>query len=115
MLGKDGKPSELTRGDLIQVDWVDISEDSTGNPDEAELAFRTSYGLFWKKDVSKFGGLPVVVTTTTMDPAELTSVSGYCIYPESCIIRIKIIKKARRQRGRGNSNPHNRSAEGKKA
>lgn len=97
MAKKDERPPE--RGDLVQVEWVDIYEDPTGDPDDAELAFRTSIGYFWKKGGSKYGP-PVTVTTTTIDDDKETvsgtSTSGFCVYPDSCIIRLKIIKRAHR-------------------
>ena len=84
---------EPERGDLIQVDWVDIVEDPVGDPADAELRRRTSYGLFW--DRRDDAGVSVLVTTTTMDPDD-SSQQGYCIYPSACVTRIKIIKRKRR-------------------
>ena len=85
----------LARGDLIQIEWVDIFEDAGGNPDEAKLYKRISYGLFWTK--RQDDGVSVVVTTTTLDEAD-HSQQGYCIYPEACIRSLKIIKRARRKK-----------------
>lgn len=83
------------RGDLVCVSWVDIAEDSVGNPDEAALARRTSYGLFWGK--SEDEGIPVYVTTTTIDSDDAAH-SGWCCYPISCVVKLTIIKRARRRK-----------------
>src|SRR5260221_8060048 len=40
------EPAE--QGDLIQVTWLDIVENPTGNPDNAMPAVRVSFGLFWE-------------------------------------------------------------------
>lgn len=82
------------RGDLIEIRWVDILEDPTGDPDEAELCSRTSYALFWSKCQSK--GIDCIVTTTTRDH-EATQQQGFCIYPSACVVAMKIIKKSRRK------------------
>lgn len=89
------KPEELIRGDLIEVHWLDIFEDSVGNPDEAEVAPRISVGYFWERKETK--GVRVFVTTTTID-REDTSQNGYCAYPEVVITRIKSIRRKRRPR-----------------
>lgn len=83
------------KGDLVRIEWIDIFEDSIGNPEKAELARRTSFGLFWgnKNDA----GVECVVTTTTIDKDDHI-VSGYCIYPLSCVTKLTIIKRARRPR-----------------
>jgi hypothetical protein len=86
--------SDPERGDLIQVDWVDIFEDPAGDPHSAELLRRTSFGLFW--DRRDDDGIPVLVTTTTLDPHD-SGQQGYCIYPSACVTRIKVIKRKRRQ------------------
>lgn len=81
------------------MEWVDIYEDATGNPDTAKLARRTSYGLFWgKRDDA---GIPVIVTTTTLD-ADGPSQQGFCIYPEACVRGLKVIKRAQKKRGKTN-------------
>ena len=84
-----------SRGDLVEVTWVDIYEDATGNPDTAKLARRITYGLFWEERLD--GDVPVLVTTTTLDkdgPAQ----QGYCIYPRACVVSLKVIKRARRRK-----------------
>lgn len=88
---------EMLRGDIIQIDWVDIHEDPTGNPDKADLAKRRSWGQFWgfKKD----RGLDCLVTTSTMEmDATGYDQSGFCIYPIDCILDAIILKKVRRKR-----------------
>lgn len=84
---------EMIRGDLIQVDWVDIYEDVTGDPDEATLAKRSSFGLYWGS-LQKHGVQGIVTTTTLDDDTEKQN--GFCAYPLGCIVGITIIKKKRR-------------------
>lgn len=83
----------MLRGDLIQVDWVDICEDVTGDPDKAAFSRRTSYGIFWGAISSH--GVPGIATTTTLDDEDLKE-NGYCAYPLGCILGITIIKKGPR-------------------
>jgi hypothetical protein len=87
----------LQRGDLIRVEWVDIAEEPSGNPATAQLARRTSYGLFWGLQDSF--GFSCLVTTTTVDH-DVQGQNGYTIYPLGCIGDVKIIKRARRPRAK---------------
>lgn len=89
------QPGDFSRGDLVEVAWVDIYEDPTGNPDAGDLALRHSFGLFW--DYRKSHGVDAVVTTTTLDAGNPES-QGYCIYPVSCIVSMKVIKRKNRKR-----------------
>ena len=89
-------PDDLQRGDLLRVEWVDIFEDVTADPAGAELAHRVSYGVFWERRVSKLGP-PCLITTTTLDKGE-TNQSGYCIYPEACVLKLSVIRRVRRKK-----------------
>ena len=84
----------MGKGDLLQIDWVDIFENSVGDPRTAKLARRTSFGLLW--EVGEDDGVPVIVTTTTIDkdPGQ----EGFCIYPTSCVTEVQVVKKARKPR-----------------
>ena len=84
---------ELKRGDLIEVKWLDITEDPVGNPSEAKLPTRHSVGYFWGATESTF------TTTMTMDD-DVDEQSGYCIYPVGVIIGVKRIRKGRKKGGR---------------
>lgn len=89
--------AEPARGDLIEVHWVDIYEDSVGDPRTAKLARRISIGYFWEKRLD--GSIPVLVTTITLEQgSEDVSVSGYTVYPESCVLRVKMVRRKRRKR-----------------
>lgn len=90
--------TDLLRGDVICVEWVDILEDPKGDPDLARLAVRKSYGLFWERRADP-SGLPCFVTTTTLDSDDATQ-QGYCIYPEACIRSVKVIKRVRRKKAK---------------
>lgn len=87
---------EPQHGDLIRVEWVDIKENPVGNPKEASLPLRTSFGLFWGSTFSR--GVECMVTTTTLDEEGEEGQQGYCIYPRACIIGLRIIKKKRRKK-----------------
>ncbi len=87
--------SEPQRGDLLEVSWVDIYENSAGDPNTAELARRTSFGLFWEEREDR--GIPVIVTTTTIDH-DADGQSGFCIYPKACVVKLAVIKRARRKK-----------------
>lgn len=87
---------KLKRGDLVEVRWLDIYEDVTGDPEQADVAPRVSIGYFWSmKDGAH--ELPVFITTTTMD-IEASNQNGWCAYPLPCVVDVKII---RRGRGKG--------------
>jgi hypothetical protein len=93
-MNRSTKARQPARGDLIQLDWVDIYEDPTGDPGKAVLKRRTSYAIFWdrRQDPS---GLEVIVTTTTLDD-DVTAQQGYCIYPAACVMALKVIKRSRK-------------------
>ena len=84
------------KGDLVQVDWVDIQEDVTGDPEKATIAYRTSYGIFWSRRPDP-EGVEILVTTTTVD-RDHSGDAGYCAYPIGCVRSIQVIKKARKGR-----------------
>jgi hypothetical protein len=86
---------DFQRGDLLEIHWADIYEDSVGDPVKASLGKRISFGLFWAEITSL--GIPCLVTTTTIDEKD-TSQSGYCIYPLACILKVQCIKRARKPR-----------------
>ena len=50
---------------------------------------------FWGRKEDQ--GLACVVTTTTLDEGGDTE-AGYCIYPEACIRRMRVIKRRRQPR-----------------
>ncbi len=91
-------PEGLERGDLLQVEWVDIYEDPGGDPDEAKLCRRHSIGFFWGRSAAD--GVPILVTTTTIETDADTSSSGFCAYPEGIVVAIKVIKRKRRKKPR---------------
>jgi len=82
---------DLRRGDLIEVKWLDITEDPVGNPSEARLPTRHSVGYFWGATESTF------TTTMTMDD-DVEEQSGYCIYPLGVIVGVKRIRKGKGKR-----------------
>ncbi len=87
----------LQRGDLIRVEWVDIAEEPSGNPATAQLARRTSYGLFW--GLQESFAFSCLVTTTTVDH-DVQGQNGYTIYPLGCLRDVTVIKRARRSSAR---------------
>lgn len=86
--------NDLERGDPIGIDWADVYENPTGDPNSAVLAKRHSIGYFWGKGEDR--GIPVIITTTTID--EIDGSQGYCIYPVVLILQIREIKRKRRKR-----------------
>jgi hypothetical protein len=92
-----GTPDDVPeRGDLVQVSWVDIYEDPTGDPDSAKLKGpRVSYGLYWGTREDR--GIPCVVTTTTLDNGD-QSQQGFCIYPTAVVLSLKVVKRTRKRK-----------------
>jgi hypothetical protein len=86
------------RGDLVQIDWVDIYEDPTGDPEKAALKRRKSYAIFWDRRQDE-SGAEAIVTTTTIDE-DVPAQQGFCIYPAACVLGMRVIKRARRPRSR---------------
>jgi len=84
---------ELRRGDLIEVKWLDITEDPVGNPSEAKLSTRHSVGYFW-------GATELTFTTTMTMDKDVEEQSGYCIYPAGVIVGVKRVRKGRHKGGR---------------
>jgi len=84
------------RGDLVQIDWVDIYEDPIGDPEKAVLKRRTSYAVFWDRHPDA-SGVDAIVTTTTVDE-DVPAQQGFCIYPAACVVGLRVIKRARRAR-----------------
>jgi hypothetical protein len=92
---------DFRRGDLIQVEWVDIQEEPTGDPRKAHLYRRMSYGIFW--DTKDDWGKRCLVTTTTMDPDPESS--GWCIYPEGCLVEVKLVRRSRAKKAAAKRKP----------
>lgn len=84
---------ELRKGDLIEVQWLDIYEDLTGDPDKGDVYQRVSIGYFWSIRAGQHG-VSVFVTTTTMDGDE-NGQNGYCAYPASCVAKVKMIRRGK--------------------
>jgi len=83
------------KGDLVEVQWFDIMEDSTGEADRAALAHRVSIGYFWEEKLDH--GIPCVVTTSTTEKGDVVN-SGYCIYPKANITKLSVIRRKRRKK-----------------
>ncbi len=79
------------RGDLVRVDWLDIYENATGNPDEAKLSRRSTFGLYWERRTDD--GVRVLVTTTTVDEEGGPYQAGYAIYPMACVLKLTVVKQ----------------------
>lgn len=83
------------RGDIVGVTWLDTQESSVGNADNATLARRKSYGVFW--EIKKDHNIDVLVTTTTIDE-DGPEQQGWCIYPASNIESLEVIHRKRRRK-----------------
>lgn len=92
---------KLGQGDVVSVRWLDIYEDSTGNPATAELVPRMSVGLFW--EVKESHGVESLVTTTTIDD-DCHDQNGFCIYPLECVLELQLVKRARKKREKKTKN-----------
>lgn len=85
---------KLEKGDLVEVHWVDITEDNVGDPADAEVSLRISIGYFLERKDSR--GVPCIVTTTTLDSGISLTQSGWCIYPEGNIKEINVIRRRKK-------------------
>ncbi len=100
MLEKADILQALHQGDLVEVHWWDILEDSVGDVKTASVGERVSFGIFWEmKDTCD---TPALVTTTTIDKVN-TGQSGFCAYPLGAVKDIKLIRRARKGRKHGHS------------
>lgn len=84
----------LRRGDVIRIEWCDVFEDFSGDPDRARLARRSSVGIFWYSGLDS--GIPVLVTTTTLDNDGLENQNGYCVYPRHLVLNIEVLERAKK-------------------
>ena len=89
----------LTRGTLIRVTWVDIQADSVANTNEAYLALRPTFTVFWSQKKCPKTGLACIVTTDTIDPDGPMHQGWTCI-PLVVVIRIEVIRRPRKPRAK---------------
>lgn len=87
------RKKDPARGKRIEVLWIDICEDSTGNPDEAQCVHRCSTGYFWGRKTVDYAGISTeqIVTTTTLDP-DGHQQQGWCCYPVGAILGIRVLR-----------------------
>ena len=79
-------PFKPRRGDVIEIDWLDIYEDATGDPRKAQPARRQTVARF-------FGWRPgILVTTNTVETTTAPGQEGYCAYPRGCVTGIRLIE-----------------------
>jgi hypothetical protein len=78
------------RGDLVEVSWVDITADPSGDPAHPIPVYRVTYGLYWGG--VEIDGLEYLVTTDTYD-ADNSRQSGYTIYPLGVVRSVDVIKR----------------------
>lgn len=81
---------DLERWTIIEVSWVDIVEDNTGNAEAAYLVTRNTLGRVW--ELKKSEGVNVLVLTFTKDP-DGPDQSGWICIPVSVIRHIDVIRK----------------------
>lgn len=86
------------RGDLIEVKWLDIIHDATGNPNEAELQQRVTYALYWGTKTSK--GVEALVVTNTADE-DIPDQQGYTVFPTASVVGVKVVKRKPKPRRKG--------------
>lgn len=85
--------SKFKRGDHIEIDWLDIYADPTGDPRVAKLSRQNEAGRFW--EIREDEGIPVLVTSTSKD--EDSKQEGYTIYPLCTVLKITLVKRARKR------------------
>lgn len=81
------------RGDRVEVVWLDICEDSIGNPDDATCLHRVSIAYFWDRRTVDYAGLKadLVVTCTTLDSDNHTQ-QGWTSYPAGTVLGIRVLR-----------------------
>lgn len=87
----------LVQGTLIRLEWLDIYEDSIGDPRKASLGVRNTYTAFWETRDSH--GLPCIVTTNTIDKGNPEQ-QGWCCTPLACVLKVEVIRRPRAKRQR---------------
>lgn len=85
------------RGDLMRVEWADITMDPVGNPDTAALARRVQFLMFWESRPS-IGGISALIFHNTHDEEIVGNQQGYTIIPSACVISMTPVKRVRRKR-----------------
>jgi hypothetical protein len=89
----------LTRGTLVRVTWLDIQADPTGDTNEAYLARRPTFAVFWEQKDCPKTGVPIIVVTDTIDP-DGSKCQGWTAIPISVITHIEVIRRPRKVRGK---------------
>jgi hypothetical protein len=95
MVVDEFKELELERGTLIKLAWLDITEDSVGDPTKATMMLRHTYTLFWELKVDH--GRDCIVTTYTVDK-ESPAQQGWCITPLEAVEEIEVIRRPKKTR-----------------
>lgn len=93
MVIEDLNELELERGTLIKLTWLDITEDSIGDPNKASMMTRHTYTLFW--ELKKDHDIDCIVTTYTIDK-ESPAQQGWCITPLNVVEEIEIIRRPKK-------------------
>ena len=113
MVDKADVEQALRQGDLIEVHWLDATEDPAGDVKKAGVVERVSFVIFW--EIKEFAGLdngnpiPLLITTTTLDKLD-TGQSGYCAYPLGMVQNIKLIRRGRKTNARNPSTKAHRAS-----
>ena len=74
---------------IVEVGWVDIMEDNTGDPRTSNVVLRHTLGRVW--DVKRKDGVDLLTLTFTVDP-DGPEQSGWICIPTSVVRDLKIIQ-----------------------
>lgn len=90
----------MQKGDLIRVDWVDITSWGTAPPEDAHPVCMRTIGYFAGWFTSKKHGRYLCISDTICegDPGKEEVFYGANAFPKGCIRNIHEIKTARRPR-----------------
>jgi hypothetical protein len=85
------------RGDRIELVWLDISEDSIGDPEAARCIPRVSIAYYWEQKQLDYEGLKadIIVTCNTLDP-DGSHQQGWCAYPAGAILGMRVLPQRRK-------------------
>jgi hypothetical protein len=101
--GKSPKPTGIKTGvtaaslkklkqwTIVEVGWLDIVEDNTGDPQKSHIVKRNTLGRIW--GVKRYDGVYVLTLTFTQDPDGPEQAGWICI-PCSVIRTVEVIRDA---------------------
>lgn len=92
--------SEVERWSLVRLEWLDITEATGLSPEEAKLAVRVEYRLYYGVVLAENSphGVETLVVALTHDEGDNHAQAGYGAYPTSVIVDFEVVERPGQKR-----------------